>query len=77
MPLLQGCPKDSLASLEGAQNTRKAVVMCVRYRFSELSKIVLTDSYPTELLQVFFPMEPKSLGLYQAEDLSAPFPFWL
>ena len=32
MPLLQGCPKDSLASLEGAQNTRKAVVMCVRYR---------------------------------------------
>ena len=33
MPLLQGCPKDSLASLEGAQNTRKAVVMCVKYRF--------------------------------------------
>ena len=36
MPLLQGCPKDSLASLEGAQNTRKAVVMCVRYRFSKI-----------------------------------------
>ena len=36
MPLLQGCPKDSLASLEGAQNTHKAVVMCVRYRFSKI-----------------------------------------
>ena len=36
MPLLQGCLKDSLASLEGAQNTRKTVVMCVRYRFSKI-----------------------------------------
>ena len=36
MPLLQVHHKDGLASLEGAQNTRKAVVMCVRYRFSKM-----------------------------------------
>ena len=63
MPLLQGCPKDSLASLEGAQNTRKAVVMCVRYRFSKIKLSGKVSSLEMPKFQaVVSPLKPSSAG---------------
>ena len=64
MPLLQGCPKDSLASLEGAPNTRKTVVMCVRYRFSKIKLSGKVSSLEMPMFQAASPkLKPVNLEI--------------